>query len=66
MKLEFPFNLLNKRLVEEEKMLIVWNKVLVETCWTASAKRQAKGNIPSTEARIKQLKEAMEIIKVIV
>lgn len=61
---KFPFsvNLLTDRLNQEVKDLAIWNAVLVSNGSTASGLRQAKGNIPSTENRIKELKSALELL----
>lgn len=57
--IKFPFclNLLNARLRQEEKDLIIWKKNL--EVGDALSKRMAEGNIPSTESRIKELKEVI-------
>ncbi len=57
--MNFPYviKLLNEKLKEEEKFLVRWKKNL--EVGDAASKRQAEGNIPSNEHRIKELTEAI-------
>ena len=65
-QIKFPFsvNLLTDRLNKEVKDLAIWNGVFENrnNTWTEYAVRQAKGNIPSTENRIKELKDALAFL----
>ena len=63
-KYQFAVNLLTERLRREEKELGGWYRVIENKtkCWTDSAIKQAKGNIPSTESRIKELKEVLGLL----
>lgn len=60
-QIKFPLsvNLLTDRLNKEVKDLAIWNGVLGNNTLTEYAIRQAKGNIPSTENRIKELKDVL-------
>lgn len=63
---KFPFSvkLLTERLAKEEHDLAIWQNVVENktNCWTDKAIRQAKGNIPSTQNRIKDLKEGIDLL----
>jgi hypothetical protein len=61
---KFPLsvNLLTDRLNQEVKDLAIWNAILVSDSSTISGLRQAKGNIPSTENRIKELRSSLELL----
>lgn len=57
-KYEYTLKMLEKRLFEEEDDLSLWNEIM-ETNPT----KQAEHNIPSTEFRINELKEVIDMIK---
>lgn len=57
----YSHKLLTERLRLEERGLFLWNQRLTST--DALLVRQAKGNIPSTESRIKELKEIIGLLE---
>ncbi len=59
-KYSYIVRILTESLIKEEKFLKLWEKnILSEDPMT---KRQAEGNIPSNQHRIKEIKEVMEIL----
>lgn len=61
-ELKYPFvvRVLSEKLFQEEKGLVIWQERLVSM--DVITVRQAQGNIPSAEHRIKELKEVLELL----
>jgi hypothetical protein len=55
---KYPVIALRRLLKEEKDALEFWNRLLLNS--DADEIRMAKGNIPSTESRIRELIEAIE------
>jgi hypothetical protein len=61
-KPEYSLKVLREVLLKEERGLAIWKAIVDNPNSDALALRQAKGNIPSTENRIEDLKRAIELI----
>lgn len=60
LKYQFVVRVLSEKLALEEKGLGIWKNRLTST--DLATVRQAQGNIPSTEHRIKELKDVLELM----
>jgi hypothetical protein len=61
-KYDYTLNILNEVLRKEEKGLAIWKQIVDNPNSDHLSLRQAKGNIPSTENRIDELKKAIEVL----